>query len=69
MLIAIVIGMIVRNTIGVSARFASGIRYAVISVMPLGIVLMGARLDFFDVIRTSVTALIISVICVAVGSR
>ena len=41
MLIAIVIGMIVRNTIGVSARFASGIRYAVISVMPLGIVLKG----------------------------
>lgn len=67
MLVAIVIGMLVRNTVGVSARFAAGIRYAVVSVMPLGIVLMGARLNFFDVVRTSVTALIISVICVCVA--
>ncbi|HEY5946091.1 MAG TPA: putative sulfate exporter family transporter [Kofleriaceae bacterium] len=67
MLIAIVIGMLIRNSIGVSARFAAGIRYAVVSIMPLGIVLMGARLNFFDVVRTSVTALIISVICVCVA--
>jgi uncharacterized integral membrane protein (TIGR00698 family) len=67
MLIAIVIGMLIRNTIGVSVRFAAGIRYAVVSIMPLGIVLMGARLNFFDVVRTSVTALIISVICVCVA--
>jgi uncharacterized integral membrane protein (TIGR00698 family) len=66
MLIAIVIG-IIRNTIGVSARYAAGIRYAVISIMPLGIVLMGAKLDFYDVVRTSATALIISVICVCVA--
>jgi len=67
MLVAIVIGMLIRNTIGVPARFAAGIRYAVVSIMPLGIVLMGARLNFFDVVRTSVTALIISVICVCVA--
>ena len=67
MLIAIVIGMLVRNTIGVSPRFAAGVRFSVVTVMPLGIVLMGARLDFFDVIRTSFTALIISVMCVGVA--
>jgi uncharacterized integral membrane protein (TIGR00698 family) len=67
MLIAIVIGMIVRNTIGVSPRFAAGIRYAVVTIMPLGIVLMGAKLDFFDVVRTSATALFISVVCVGVA--
>jgi uncharacterized integral membrane protein (TIGR00698 family) len=67
MLIAIVIGMLIRNTIGVSVRFAAGVRYAVVTIMPLGIVLMGARLNFFDVVRTSVTALIISVICVCVA--
>ena len=67
MLIAIVIGMLVRNTVGVPPRFAAGIRYAVISIMPLGIVLMGARLDFYDIVRTSLTALIISVVCVAVA--
>ncbi|MBA3457917.1 MAG: putative sulfate exporter family transporter [Deltaproteobacteria bacterium] len=67
MLIAIVIGMVVRNTIGLSARFAAGVKYSVVVIMPLGIVLMGAKLDFFDVVRTSGTALIISVICVGVA--
>jgi len=67
MLIAIVIGMVIRNSVGVPPRFHAGIRYAVITIMPLGIVLMGARLNFFDVVRTSVTALIISVVCVCVA--
>ena len=67
MLIAILIGMVVRNTIGVPQRFAPGIRFAVITLMPIGIVLMGAKLDFYDVIRTSATALVISVICVCVA--
>ena len=67
MLIAIVIGMVVRNTIGMSARFAAGVKFSVMTIMPLGIVLMGAKLDFFDVVRTSGHALIISVICVGVA--
>jgi uncharacterized integral membrane protein (TIGR00698 family) len=67
MLIAIVIGMVVRNTLGLSARLAPGVKYAVVSIMPVGIVLLGAKLDFFDVVRTSITALLISVICVAVA--
>lgn len=67
MLIAIVIGMLIRNTVGLSGRFTAGVRFAVLSLMPLGIVLMGAKLNFFDVIRTSGTALIISVICVVLA--
>lgn len=67
MLIAIAIGMVVRNTIGLPAWFAPGVKYAVMSIMPLGIVLIGAKLDFFDVVRTSGTALIASVICVGVA--
>jgi uncharacterized integral membrane protein (TIGR00698 family) len=67
MLIAIVIGMLIRNTVGVPARFVAGVRYAVVSLMPFAIVLMGARLDFFAIVRTSATALIISVVCVCVA--
>jgi len=67
MLIAIVIGMLIRNTVGLSGRFTAGVRFSVLSLMPLGIVLMGAKLNFFDVIRTSGTALIISVICVVLA--
>jgi uncharacterized integral membrane protein (TIGR00698 family) len=67
MLIAIVIGMLIRNTLGLSARFMPGVKYAVLTIMPLGIVLMGAKLDFYDVVRTSATALAISVLCVVVA--
>ncbi len=67
MLIAIVIGIAVRNVIGVPSAFAAGVKYAVISLLPIAIVLLGARLDFFDVMRTSATALAISVVCVVVA--
>ena len=67
MLIAIVLGMLVRNTFGLPVALAPGVRFCVTKLMALGIVLMGARLDFFEVVRTSRTALGISVICVAVA--
>lgn len=67
MLIAIVLGMVVRNTIGLPAAFTPGVRVCVTKLMALGIVLMGARLDFFEVVRTSQTALAVSVVCVAVA--
>jgi len=67
MLIAIVIGMVIRNSLGLRARFAGGVRYSVTSLMAFGIVLMGAKLDFFSVVRTSANALVISVICVGVA--
>jgi uncharacterized integral membrane protein (TIGR00698 family) len=67
MLIAIVLGMLVRNTLGLPARLAPGVRLCVTKLMALGIVLMGARLDFYEVVRTSEKALIASVICVGVA--
>lgn len=67
MLIAIALGMLVRNTLGLPAALTPGVRVCVTKLMALGIVLMGARLDFFEVVRTSRTALGISVICVAVA--
>lgn len=67
MLIAIVIGIVFRTAVGLPARLAPGVKYAVVSIMPFGIFLMGARLDFYVVARTSLTALLISVACVAVA--
>lgn len=67
MLIAIVIGMLLRNTIGLPARFVPGVKAAVTSLTSIGIVLMGAKLDFRDMARTSTTALLISVVCVGVA--
>ena len=67
MLIAIVIGIALRNTVALPTPFAQGIRCSVLQLLPLAIVLMGAKLDFFDVMRTSGMALIASVVCVAVA--
>jgi uncharacterized integral membrane protein (TIGR00698 family) len=67
MLIAIVLGIALRNTIGLPAMFAGGVKYSVVTVLPFAIVLLGARLDFYDVMRTSAQALIISVVCVIVA--
>ena len=67
MVIAIVLGMVVRNTIGLAPRFVPGVKVAVSTLMQLGIVLMGARLDFFAVVKMSEKALLISVLCVAIA--
>jgi uncharacterized integral membrane protein (TIGR00698 family) len=67
MLIAIMLGMLVRNTVGLPEWYASGVKYCVTTLMSLGIVLMGAKLDFYEVAQRSATALIACVICVGVA--
>jgi uncharacterized integral membrane protein (TIGR00698 family) len=64
-LIAIVLGMAVRNFVPLPDWTKPGIAYAVKDVLPIAIVLMGARLDFFDVMRVSGHALVINVLCVS----
>ena len=66
-LIAIMLGIAVRNSTGVAAVLRPGIKYAVHKLLPFAIILLGAKLDFFDVKRLSGQALIINVTCVAVA--
>ena len=63
-LLAIVLGMVVRNTLPIPEWLKPGIKYSVKKVLPLAIVLMGAKLNFFDVLRVSGQALVISILCV-----
>ena len=67
LLVAIVLGMAVRNLLPIGSRLGVGIKYSVKEVLPFAIVLMGAKLNFFDVVRVSAQAFAISVICVAVA--
>ena len=67
LLIAIVLGVLVRNTVNIGTGVRAGIQYAVKKVLPFAIVLMGAKLDFNYVIQVSAQALAISVICVVVA--
>lgn len=64
-LVAIVLGMILRNVVKLPKWLGPGIKYSVVDLLPFAIVLLGARLDFFDVARTSGTALAIGVLSVA----
>lgn len=50
-LIAIVLGMLVRNTIGLSAMFAPGVTFCLKKLLRLGIILLGIRLSIVDVLE------------------
>jgi uncharacterized integral membrane protein (TIGR00698 family) len=67
LLIAIVLGMVIRNTMTLSPSMGPGIKYSVKKVLPFAIVLMGAKLDFNYVLEVSSQALLISVLCVIVA--
>lgn len=66
-LLAIVLGMVVRNTITPPRWLGPGVAFSVKSVLPFAIVLMGAKLDFYDVVRVSGQALVVNVVCVVVA--
>src|SRR5262245_52906054 len=49
-LVAIILGIAVRNTLGLSDRFANGVRFTVNKVLRLGIILVGIKLSVVDVL-------------------
>ena len=50
-LVAIVMGIIVRNTVGLSAVFAPGVTFCLKKLLRLGIILLGIRLSIGDVLE------------------
>jgi uncharacterized integral membrane protein (TIGR00698 family) len=64
-LIAIALGIFLRNLLALPKWLGPGVRYTVVDLLPIAIVLLGVKLDFFDVARISGTALAINVVCVA----
>ncbi len=48
-MLAIVLGVIVRNTVGLPPTFESGIRFGLVRVLRLGIILLGIRLSLGEV--------------------
>ncbi len=67
MLIAIAIGITVRNLLPMPVLLRSGVKYSVKKILPFAIVLMGAKLDFFEILRVSGKALSINLLCVMVA--
>jgi uncharacterized integral membrane protein (TIGR00698 family) len=50
-LVAIVVGMIIRNTMGLGDVFAPGVAFSLKKLLRLGIILLGIRLSILDVVK------------------
>ena len=51
MMIAIILGMLLGNCLTLPKWFRPGIRFSYHKLLSLGIILLGVRLNFFDVLR------------------
>ena len=61
-MLAIVLGMILSNIIHLPKSLGTGIKFAVKKVLPLGIIFLGARLNFRDVVQLGATGIGLSVL-------
>ncbi len=66
-LVAIVLGMLIRNTIGLSAVFAPGVTFCLKKLLRLGIILLGIRLSIIEVLEIGVFGIPIVVGAVLTG--
>ncbi len=70
--VALLIGILLRTALGLSPTLVEGTRYSARSVLRLGIVLMGARLDFALVAKVGPRVLLLSlavIVCGILGIR
>ncbi len=61
-MLAIVLGMVLSNVWTLPKSLQSGIKFSVKKILPVGIVLLGARLDFFIMQRVGLRGLCFSLI-------
>src|ERR1041385_7690540 len=61
-MLAIVLGMVLSNVWALPKTLQPGIKFSVKKLLPLGIVLLGARLDFFFMKRVGLPGLCLSVL-------
>jgi uncharacterized integral membrane protein (TIGR00698 family) len=66
-LLAIILGMIVRNVIRFPKIFEPGFKFCVAKLLRLGIILLGIRLSIVAVARIGAVAVIVVVICITSG--
>lgn len=66
-LVAIIIGILVRNTIGLHAVFRPGVSFCLRKVLRLGIIMMGIRLSILDVLKIGGFGIPIVIACILAG--
>lgn len=63
-MLAVIFGVIVKNTIGVPQIFTPGIKFCLTKILRLGIIMLGAGLSIFTVIKVGVLTVGIVVVCI-----
>ncbi len=66
-MMAIILGVLVKNTIGVHRGFQPGVGFGLKKLLRLGIILMGIRLSIFEVLKIGALSMGIVVVCIASG--
>lgn len=64
-LLAMLIGLLIRNTIRLPASVDAGVKFAMTRVLRLGIILLGLRLSLQDVAVTGLTATVLILVCIS----
>jgi len=66
-LVAVLLGLYLRNWIGLGERTKAGIKFSIQHVLRFGIILLGLRLSLQDVVATGLKALLLVSICITVA--
>lgn len=66
-LVAVVLGLLLRNTVGLPALFEPGVSFAMKPVLRLGIVLLGIRLSLLDALRIGAWGIPVVALTVVTG--
>jgi uncharacterized integral membrane protein (TIGR00698 family) len=64
--VAIVLGLVLRNTLPLPAALTPGLKFATTTILRAGIVLVGIRLSLFDVVKLGIAGL--PVVLAAIGT-
>ncbi len=65
--VAIILGLLVRNIIGLQEVFKDGVTFSIKFILRFGIILLGIRLSFIDVVKLGAWGIPIILACVAAG--
>lgn len=65
--VAIILGIIIRNTVGLSDVFAKGVSFSVKYVLRAGIILLGLRLSLMEALKLGAFGIPLIVACIASG--
>lgn len=66
-IVAVIIGIAAKNTVGIPEKYQIGSKFAAKKLLKLGIILLGIRLSFFEILNLGGWSLVIIVVCITLA--